>query len=324
MLHRRAALALPWATPFALALPALAQGWSPDRPIRAIVPFAPGGTTDVVARVFAEAAAAQLGQPLVIENRPGGAAGLVGMDLVAKAPPDGHTILIHSNAIAVVPALVARMPFDVMGDLAPLAHLGRIPQVLVVDPRLPVRSMAELLAYVRARPGQLNFASAGIGSAIHLAGEVFRSVAKLDIQPVHYRGGGPAMQAVISGEVVFTIDPVASASGHIRGGSVRAICITGPDRAPSLPEVPSATEAGLPELKVEAWVMAMAPARTPAVAVARYAEAFARAAEGAKQRLADLGVQPATVSGSAALTEFLRQDMARSVGVLREAGVQPE
>ncbi|MCO6415566.1 hypothetical protein JYK14_05160, partial [Siccirubricoccus sp. KC 17139] len=251
-------------------------------------------------------------------------AGLVGMDLVAKAPPDGHTILVHSNAHVVVPALVARLPFDPVGDFAPIAHLGRIPQVLVVDPRLPVRDMAGLLDYIRARPGQLHFASAGIGSAVHLAGEVFRSVAKLEIQPVHYRGGGPAMQAVIGGEVIYTIDPVASAAGHIRGGSVRAICITGAERVPSLPEVPSSAEAGLPDLKVEAWLMAMAPARTPPAAVARLAEAFARAAEGAKQRLAELGVQPATVRGAPALTEFLRQDMARSVAVLRAAGVQPE
>jgi tripartite-type tricarboxylate transporter receptor subunit TctC len=322
MTTRRATLAA------MLALPAAARAqtpaWAPDRPIRVIVPFAPGGTTDLVARVFAEAATAALGQPLVIENRPGGAAGLVGTDAVAKAPPDGHTILVHSNAHVIAPALVARLPFDPIGDFTPIAHLGRIPQVLVVNPRLPVQDMAGLLAMLRASPGKYNFASAGIGSAVHLAGEVFRAVAGVDMQPVHYRGGGPAMQAVITGEVVFTIDPVASAASHIRGGTVRAIAIAGPERAPSLPDVPSSTEAGLPALQAEAWVMALAPVRTPPAAVAALQAAFSGAVQGAAPRLAALGVQPATVSGQSALAAFLRDDMARSVAVLRAAGVRPD
>ncbi|MFC7539320.1 tripartite tricarboxylate transporter substrate-binding protein [Siccirubricoccus deserti] len=323
MTTRRAALAAMLALPAVARAQSSTRNWAPDRPVRVIVPFAPGGTTDLVARVFAEAAAATLGQPLVIENRPGGAAGLVGTDAVAKAAPDGHTILVHSNAHVIAPALVSRLPYDPIGDFAPIAHLGRIPQVMVVNPRLPVQDMAGLLAMLRASPGKY-FASAGIGSAVHLAGEVFRAVAGVDMQPVHYRGGGPAMQAVITGEVVYTIDPVASATSHIRAGTVRPIAIAGPERAPSLPDVPSSAEAGLPALRAEAWLMALAPARTPPAAVAALQAALAGAVQGAAPRLAALGVQPATVSGQAALTAFLREDMARSVAVLRAAGVRPE
>ncbi|HYF09639.1 MAG TPA: tripartite tricarboxylate transporter substrate-binding protein [Acetobacteraceae bacterium] len=314
----------------ALAAPGLARAqtaprWAPERPIRAIVPFAPGGTTDVVARIVAETAAAQLGQPVVIENRPGGAAGLIGTDLVAKAAPDGYTILFHSNAHVIAPALVARMPFDPIGDFAGIAMLGFAPQVLVVSPRNPARTLAELVAQLRAEPGRHHFASAGIGSAVHLAGEVFRAAANLDIQPVHYRGGNPAMQGVMTGEVVFTVDPLASAIGHIRGGSVRALAIAGAERSPSLPDVPSSTEAGLPGFVAEAWVAAMAPARTPMPVLGALNAAFNAATRQSERRLAELGVvlRPG-LERPDALMAFARQDMERSIGVLRAAGVRPE
>ena len=301
---------------------AQAQGF-PDRNVRLIVPFTPAGQTDIMARLIALRLQDAWGKPVVVENRPGGNA-LIGADAVAKAAPDGNTILVHSNAHVIAPALVSRLPYDPIGDFAPIAHLGRIPQVMVINPRLPVQDMAGLLAMLRANPGKHHFASAGIGSAVHLAGEVFRAVAGVDIQPVHYRGGGPAMQAVITGEVVFTIDPVASATSHIRAGTVRPITIAGPERVPSLPEVPSSTEAGLPALQVEAWVMAWAPARTPPAAVAALQAAFTGAVQGAAPRLAALGVQPSPILGQAALTAFLREDMTRSVAVLQAAGVRPD
>ena len=323
-MHRRALLAATLATP-AIATQALAQAWRPERPIRAIVPFAPGGTTDVVARLLAEPTGAILGQPIVIENRPGGAAGLVGTDAVAKSAPDGHTILINSNAHAIAPALVARMPYHAADDFAGLAMLGRVPQVLCVNPRTPANSMAELIALLRREPGRHHFASAGIGSAVHMGGEVFRATAGVDVAPVHYRGGGPAMQAVITGEAIYTVDPVASALGHIRGGSVRALVVAGAERVANLPDVPSAAEAGLPAFAVDTWVVAVAPARTPAPAVAALNAAFHQGMRTASARLLEQSVFPMPqLQTPEQVIAFIRTDMARSAEVMRAAGVRPE
>ena len=311
------------------AAPAIARAqaaWRPDRPVRAIVPFAPGGATDVVARVLSETVGSILGQSLVIENRAGGAAGLIGTEAVAKSAPDGHTVLIHSNAHVIAPSLVARMPYDPIADFAAVAHLGRIPQVLVINPRLPATDMASLLTWLRANSGRINFASAGIGSANHLASEVFRAaVPGVEMQMVQYRGGGPAMAAVISGEAQMAVDPVASAVPHIRAGTVRAIAVAGPTRAAVLPEVPSATEAGLPAWAAGAWFVAMAPARTPPAAIATLNAAFNEAMVRLATRLGELGVerQPEYATPEA-LMAYVRQEQDRSVAVLRAAGVRPE
>jgi tripartite-type tricarboxylate transporter receptor subunit TctC len=311
--------------PAAAAAGQATSRWTPSRPLRVVVPFAPGGATDVVARVLADTVGAILGQPLVIENRPGGAAGLIGSEAVAKAAPDGHTILIHSNAHVIAPALVARMPFNVMTDFAAVAHLGRIPQVLVVNPRLPITDMQSLLAWLRANAGRVNFATAGIGSANHLASEVFRATAQVEVQMVHYRGGGPAMQAVIAGEAHMCIDPVASAVGHIRGGTVRAIAVAGQTRSAVIPDVPSASEAGLPAWSTAAWIAAFAPARTPPAAIATLNAAFNEAMQRLESRLTELAIERRPeLATPEALTEFVRQEAARSQQVLREAGVQPE
>ncbi|MBR0682388.1 tripartite tricarboxylate transporter substrate binding protein [Roseomonas eburnea] len=311
---------------FAPAIARAQPAWRPDRPVRGVVPFAPGGSTDVVARVLSDTVGTLLGQPLVIENRAGGAAGLIGSESVAKAAPDGHTVLIHSNAHVIAPSLVSRMPFDPIADFAAVAHLGRIPQVLVVNKNLPVTDMASLLVWLRANSGRINFASAGIGSANHLGSEVFRAaVPGVEMQMVQYRGGGPAMAAVISGDAHMAVDPVASAVSHIRGGSVRAIAVAGPTRAGILPDVPSASEAGLPAWTAAAWFAAFAPVRTPAPAIAALNAAFNTAMERLAPRLGELGVerQPQYATPEA-LMAFVREDMVRSAAVLRAAGVQPE
>ena len=313
-----------------LAAPALARAqaeWRPDRPIRAVVPFAPGGATDVVARAYSETVGSILGQPVVIENRAGGAAGVIGTEVVAKSAPDGYTILIHSNAHVVAPSLVARMPYDAIGDFASVGFLGRIPQVLVVNNRLPPTDMATLIAWLRANSGRINFASAGIGSGNHLASEIFRAAVgrEVEMQMVQYRGGGPAMAAVISGEAQMAIDPVASAVGHIRGGSVRAIAVAGPTRSAILPDVPSASEAGLPAWSVASWIAAFAPARTPPAAVASLNAAFNEAGRRLERRLLDIGTERRPeLDAPPAMTAFVRDDMTRSATVLREAGVRPE
>jgi tripartite-type tricarboxylate transporter receptor subunit TctC len=212
-----------------------------------------------------------------------------------------------------------------VADFAGLSMIGRVPQVLCVNPRLPVSNLAELVALIRANPGRYHFASAGIGTAVHLGGEMFRAVNQLDIAPVHYRGGGPAMQGVITGDAIFTVDPIASALGHVRGGNVRALVVAGAQRAPTLPEVPSAAELGMPEFAVDAWIIAMAPARTPPHIVAALNAAYATAQRQAAQRLAEQAVigmpelqTPEQIMG------FVRSDMARYAGVMRGAGIRPE
>ena len=311
---------------FAPAIARAQPAWRPDRPVRLVVPFAPGGATDVVARVLSESVGQQLGQSIVIENRAGGAAGVIGTESVAKAAPDGHTLLLNSNAHIVTPSLVARMPYDPIRDFAAVAHNGRVPQVLVVNNRLPVTDMASLIAWLRANSGRINFASAGIGSGNHLASEVFRAALPgIEMQMVQYRGGGPAMAAVISGDAHMAIDPIASAVSHIRAGTVRAIAVAGPTRAAILPETPSASEAGLPAWAIAAWFATFAPARTPPAAVAALNAAFNAAAQRLATRLGELGVEPQPQYATpAAVTAFVQEDMVRSAAILRAAGVRPE
>ena len=244
---------------------------------------------------------------------------------MAKAEPDGHTVLVNSNAHVIAPALVARMPYDAISDFAPVAHLGRIPQVLVVNPRVPATDMRTLLEWMRSHQGQVSFASAGIGSANHLASEVFRAAAGARVEMVQYRGGGPAMQAVIGGEAHMCVDPVASALGHIRGGTVRPIAVAGATRSAALPEVPSADEAGLPGFSAAAWIAAFAPARTPPAAVAALNAAFNEAMRRLEPRLTELAVERRPeLATPEALLEFVRQDAVQSRQVLQAAGVRPE
>jgi tripartite-type tricarboxylate transporter receptor subunit TctC len=267
-----------------------------------------------------------LGQNIVIENRAGGAAGLIGSEAAAKSAADGYTIMIHSNAHVVAPSLVARMPFDPIADFAPVAHLGRIPQVLVINRAIPATDMQSLITWLRANSGKINFASAGIGSANHLTSEVFRAaLPNVEMQMVQYRGGGPAMAAVISGEAHMAVDPTASATSHIRAGTVRPIAISGSQRVASLPEIPAATEAGLPAWSGAAWIGAFAPAQTPRGIVESLNVTFNAAMERIKPRLVDIGIeiepQYATI---AAFSAYVREEFARSAAVLRAAGVKPE
>lgn len=299
--------------------------WRPDRPIRAIVPFAPGGLTDILARLVTEGVSAILGQPLTVDNRTGGAAGLIGTDAVAKAPPDGLTILINSSAHAIAPALVSRIPYDVATDFAHIAMLGGAPMVLVCHPRVAAQNLAELLALLRANPGHYNFAGAGVGSTVHLTGEVFRAAADVQIQFVHYRGGGPAMQAVLTGEAQLTAVSTAEALAQVRGGGVRALAVSVPDRSPVLPDVPTSAEAGLPGFQQDIWILAAAPARTPPAIVAALNAAFNTAVRQIERRLIDLGVAIKNdVSTPEQVDTFVRGELARYAAVLRAAGVRPE
>lgn len=320
-IHRRAALLAALATPGI----ARAQAWRPDRPVRIICPFAVGGLADLMARLAAEPTGQILGQPMPVENRTGGAGGLIGTDAVAKAPPDGHTILVNSSAHAIAPALVARMPYDVTRDFAGIALLARAPMMLVGHPSLPARSLQELVALLRANPGRYNYAGAGTGSTVHLTGEVFRAAAEVNIQFVHYRGGGPALQAVMAGEAHITGTSAAEAAAQVRAGTVRAFAVSATERSPAVPDVPTAVEAGVPRFQQDIWIVAAAPARTPPAAVQALNAAFREGLTRIGPRMADLGLQvPRGVATPEDVNDFIRAEMERYGAVLRAAGVRPE
>ena len=223
---RRQSLSLALAaglTPPAVRAQTAAQAWRAERPIRMIVPFAPGGSNDIVGRIIAEPASRALGQPIVVENR-AGAGSVIGAEIVARAPPDGYTVLINSSH-STVPAIVARMPYRAVEDFVGVAVAGFSPHVLVVDPRLPARTAPELVALLKANPGRYNLATAGIGSGVHLAGELLRTIAQVPIEVVHYRGGGPSVAALIGGEAQVGTPTMASSIGQIRGGQLRALAV---------------------------------------------------------------------------------------------------
>jgi tripartite-type tricarboxylate transporter receptor subunit TctC len=247
---------------------AAAQGF-PTKPIRLIVPYPPGGTTDIVARPIAKGLQEALGQPVVIENKPG-AGGNIGMDYVAKADPDGHTLAVSSvSTLAIGASLYKKLPYDVLRDLAPVTRVAAVPNVLVVHPSVPVNSVKELVAYAKAHPGSLRFGSAGSGTTVHLAGELFKSMAAIDMEHIPYKGAAPAMIDLLGGRVQLMFDFLSSAMPHIKAHKLNALAVTGPKRSPLLPEVPTVAEAGLAGYEVYAAFGVLATARTPAATIER-------------------------------------------------------
>ncbi len=318
---RRAALAI------ALATPAIARaqaGWRPTRPIRLIVPAAPGGSNDIVGRIIAEAASQILGQPIVIDNR-AGAGSLIGSEAVARAAPDGYTVLINSS-LATLPAMVARMPYNTLNEFEGVAVAGFSPHLLVVNPRVEARTAQEFVALIRANPGRFNYASAGLGSGPHIAGLLFMSRMNLQFETVHYRGGGPGVAAMVSGEAHFGTPTMASAIGQVRGGNLRALAVLSNGRSPALPEVPNATEAGIPGVVFEEFFPMVAPKGTPPEVLAALGAAFRQAIQQSAARLAEMtGVAPrAGFETNAQVMALVRENIESHTRILRAAGVQPE
>lgn len=249
-------------------LPAQAQEW-PSKPIRWVVPFPPGGAMDAIARALGEKAGKTLGQPIVIENKPG-AGGNIGADFVAKAPGDGYTMMITSIGMATNKFLYARLNYDPVKDFAPVSLLAVVPNVLVTNATQPnVKTVADVVAAARAQPGKLTYASAGNGTSIHLAGEVFAALAQVDMLHVPYKGSGPAVTDLIGGQVNYMFDSITSAKPHIQSGKLRAIGLTTTRRSSALPGVPTLAEAGLPGYEVSPWFAVFMPAATPKPIVAR-------------------------------------------------------
>ncbi|MFM8864502.1 MAG: Bug family tripartite tricarboxylate transporter substrate binding protein [Limnohabitans sp.] len=303
------------------ALPALAQG----KPYRLIVPFAPGGPLDVTARALAERVRETLGT-VVVENRPG-AGGNLGADLVAKATPDGHTIGLAAVAThAINPWLFSKMPYDASKDFAPITQMVRVPNVLVMNAetaqRLNIRSLADLIAYAKANPARLNYASGGNGSAGHLAGEMFKKAAGIFAVHIPYNGGSPAQLALLSGQVDFNFDNLATASANIKAGKLKALAVTTAQRSKALPEIPAMAET-LAGFEVDTWWGLVAPAGTPRDMVERLNKAFTEAlrAPETQARFAQLMAEPVPTSPEQ-FGEFMKKELARYEPVVKASGAR--
>jgi len=308
-----------------LLAPVLASAQDyPSRPIRFIVPYPPGGGTDVVARIMNEALAAELGQAIVIDNR-GGAAGNVGTDLAAKAPADGYNILFTLSSHTINPKLYDRLPFDVERDFVPISLAAMIPQILVVHPSVPATNVKELIALAKANPGKLNYASVGTGSPGHIAGELFKIRTGVDIVHVPYKGGGPAVVDTIGGQVQLLFVSMPAAWQHVKAGKLRAIAVTSAKRSVAAPEVPTIAESGVADFVVDSWYGALAPAKTPPAAVARLNAAFAKVLENPqlKERLLAQGAEAAP-STQAEFDRVIRDELAKWDLVIKTAKIRPE
>lgn len=276
--------------PFAAA--AQAPEW-PSRPVRFIVPYPPGGPTDIMGRIVAQAVQGPLGQPFVVENR-AGANGLIGSEQAARAAPDGTTFLVNASAHVIVPHLTPNMPIDVLADFVPVTNIAAVPLWLVVNPALPVRSVAEFIAYARANPGRIAYASSSQGGAPHLAGELFKLMTGTDLVHVPYRGSGPAGQDLIAGTVQAMFDSVPASAGAVRDGRLRALAVTTRDRIAPFPDLPTIAEAGVPGYEIATWYGIWAPARTPPAIINRLQQAVAAAARNpeTRARFDALGAEP--------------------------------
>jgi tripartite-type tricarboxylate transporter receptor subunit TctC len=308
----------------ALAGPAKAQDY-PSKPIRLVVPFAAGGATDVLARLVGERLTASLGQQVVVDNRPG-AGGNIGSDLVARAEPDGYTILMGAvGTHAINPSLYPKMPYDPVKDFAPVTLVASVPNVLVVNPEVPANSVQELIDLAKANPGELNFASSGNGTSIHLSGELFKAMTGTDIVHVPYKGSGPAVTDLLGGQVQMMFDNMPSSLPHVKAGKLRALGVTSAKRSPALPEVPTIAEAGVPSYDATSWFGILAPAGTSEPVVTRLQGAIVQALgePEMRQRMADLGAEPVGDT-PAEFGQFIAAEIAKWAKVVNDAGVKLE
>jgi tripartite-type tricarboxylate transporter receptor subunit TctC len=307
-----------------LAFGAFAQSPAyPDRPVSMVVTFAAGGSSDVLARAVADAMSHGLGQQIAVDNRPG-AGGQIGAEAVARAAPDGYTVLFGTNGtLGIGPALYKNLRYDPLRDLAPVGLLHKLPLLLIVNPSVPARDLHELIDYARNNPGKLSFASAGVGSVSHLAGELFKEDAKIDILHVPYKGGGAAVTDLISGRVSMMLETIPNALPLARSGQMRAIAVTTKERSSSAPEIPTLAESGLPGFDVSAWTGLFVPAGTPRAIVDRL-NAETRKITGEKQYVDLIQSMGTNVAASSPeeFGAFVRDDIARWVKVIEHAGIQ--
>ena len=297
----------------------------PARSVRVIVPYPPGGGADFVTRVFGKALSDNAGQQFIVDNR-AGANGNIGSELAARSKPDGYTLLgVANTTITINPSLYRQMPIDMQRDLAPVSIMAGQPNVLIVHPSLPVKTVRELVAIARARPGQLDYASAGAGSSSHIAAELFRLVAKVEITHVPYKGNGPAMADLIGGHVQLMFNNLAPSVSQVKAGKLRALAVTSEKRSTAAPDVPTMAEAGYPGVVFNLWVGLLAPAGTPADIIARLNAETAKAAQlpDVRERLLGEGTEPYTTSPSQ-MADIIREETAKWAKVVKAANITPQ
>jgi tripartite-type tricarboxylate transporter receptor subunit TctC len=300
-----------------------AEGY-PNRPIRFVIPVPAGGGVDILTRAIGQKLSDSIGVPVVPENRPGASA-VIGTDHLAKSPPDGYSILMAYSAHIMNPLLGAKVPYDPIADFTPIIHVGFIPLILVVHPSLPVKSVQELIAYAKARPGQMQFASGGAGAGAHLSGALFNHLAGVDLTHVPYKGNAPALTDVVGGHVPLMFDTITTALPFVKEGKLKALAITSSTRSALAPELPTMVEAGLPGFEVSAWYVVLAPAKTPREIVTRLNEEInkALATQELRARFASMGVE--TVGGPPErLDQFLRSEQERWRKVVDATGIKIE
>jgi len=307
----------------AVAGTASAQSY-PQRPVRLIVPYAPGGSADIAARLISDAWAKSLGGTLVVENR-AGAGGNIGVDAVAKSPADGYTIGLQTVSLAINPGLFPRMPYDTLKDLAPIGMVASSQHVLVVNNKVPARNLQELITLAKASPGKLTYGSAGNGSTFHMSAELFKSVANVSIVHVPYRGGGPALVDTIAGQVDMSFPVISAAQQHVQGGKLTALAVTGAKRSALLPNVPTAAEAGLPDYQFETWFMVFAPTGTPKPVIDKLNATLnsALAAQATRERMVKEGFEPTPTTPEAA-RQRLEREMPMWAKLIKQRGITAE
>ena len=296
----------------------------PNRPVRMVVGFPPGGGTDVVARILAPRMSELLGQPVVIDNRPG-ATGTVAAGQVAKATPDGYTIMMgHVSVNAIAPSLFSNLSYDVIKDFAPIAIAAAVPHLVVVHPSVQVSSLRDLIGYLKSQPGKISFPSAGNGSMPHLAGEIFKSLAGVQVMHVPYKGSGQSMQDLLGGQHLVAFDTMPASSPHVRSGKLKALAVSSAQRVASFPDVPTAEEAGLPGYQVITWYGLFAPAGTPPGIVNRlHADAVkAMQTPDIKSKLDGIGADGTISRSPEDFAALVRADTARYAKIVKEIGLR--
>lgn len=294
----------------------------PARPVKLIVTYPPGGSSDLMARILGQKLSEVWGQPVIIESKPG-AGGSIGMDFARQQAPDGYSMVMGNLGPVTVNPLLTKVPFDSERDFVPVSLIATGPNILVVNPALPVKTLGELIAYAKSHPGQLNFGSGGAGSVAHLSGEMLKNQAHLDITHIPYKGGILSVQDLIAGHVQLVFSDALPAMQFIRNGRLRAIAVTGPVRSPFVPDVPTCAESGLPDLVAVNWWGILLPAGTPPAIVAQYHDALVKVLQtpDVKQRFGELGVD-AVSSTPQEFGAFMKSESAKYTRLIKEAGIK--